>query len=304
MVKKIGKGMLWFMLITFIIMGVGLECYAPKAIMKPPRRPSGNHFSKAEKMDFKTHDQFLLKAYRFPSALDTTYATLITHHGIGANKDQFAYRSGWLTALGLEVIVYDARAHGESEGTYCTYGFHEKKDVSSLIDMVLNENPERRIGIWGYSMGGAVAIQAMEIDKRIAFGVIESTFTDLYQIVFDYQKRITGIGWKGLSNHIINRSARAGKYSPQKVKPIESVRNIEQPVFVAHGGADRNIKPEYGRALFEAFKSKEKEFYLVEGAGHKNICYGGRDEYRSKVVAFLKKWRTAPSKKENPILNE
>lgn len=32
--------------------------------------------------------------------------------------------------LGFDVVAYDSRANGESEGDACTYGFHEKKRPS------------------------------------------------------------------------------------------------------------------------------------------------------------------------------
>lgn len=90
----------------------------------------------------------------------------------------------------IDTFIFDSRAHGESQGKYCTYGFYEKKDISAIVDFIGPKYRNVNIGIWGNSLGAAVAIQAMEYDSRILFGIIESTFTDLSQIVFDYKKCI------------------------------------------------------------------------------------------------------------------
>ena len=152
---------------------------------------------------------------------------------------------------GINAVVFDLRAHGKSEGEYCTYGFYEKNDISQIIDMILDENPNESIGIWGNSLGGAIAIQALELDKRLKFGVIESTFTSLRQIVYDYQKRAAkGIGVPFLCDLALQEAGKIANFDPNQVQPLNSATNIEQAVFVAHGDSDDNISVEYGKTTF------------------------------------------------------
>ena len=42
-------------------------------------------------------------------------------------------------ARGFDVVAYDSRAHGESEGDVCTYGFYEKEDLRRVLDRVSTE---------------------------------------------------------------------------------------------------------------------------------------------------------------------
>jgi hypothetical protein len=37
---------------------------------------------------------------------------------------------------GFDVVAYDSRAHGESDGDACTYGFFEKQDLRRVLDTV------------------------------------------------------------------------------------------------------------------------------------------------------------------------
>ena len=136
-----------------------------------------------------------------------------------------------------------------------------KKDIAQIVDKIKARQPNLPVGIWGNSLGGAIAIQALEFDERIKFGIIESTFTELNQIVFDYKKRILkGIGLKFLSDYALKKAGEIANFKPFKVQPIESVKNIEQPIFIAHGDADENISSKYGQQLFDKLKSKDKQF--------------------------------------------
>ena len=73
------------------------------------------------------------------------------------------------------MLAYDSRAHGESGGDACTYGFYEKKDLSRAIDR-LGGGPVLAFGI---SLGAAVALQSAADDPRIARVVAVSAFSDL-----------------------------------------------------------------------------------------------------------------------------
>jgi pimeloyl-ACP methyl ester carboxylesterase len=139
-------------------------------------------------------------------------------------------------------------------------------------------------------MGGAIAIQSLEYDERINFGVVESTFTELDQIVYDYQKRFSlGIGLRFATNYSLKEAGNIASFNPDDVKPINSVRNIEQPMFISHGDSDERITHHYGQQLFENLKSTDKTFELVKGAGHLNMFQVGGEAYKSKIFNFIDK---------------
>lgn len=139
-------------------------------------------------------------------------------------------------------------------------------------------------------MGGAIAIQSLEYDERIEFGIIESTFTELNQIVFDYKRRILkGFGIRSISDYALKRAGKVADFEPLKIRPIESVKNIEQPVFLAHGDSDPNISFSYGEQLFNDLKSTDKEFTLVKNGGHFNLFDKGGKEYKEKIFAFIER---------------
>ena len=263
----------------------------PYAIIKPPRIEAINALQTNnipyKNVEVISFDTLKLKGYHVKSALDTTIASMILVHGIGGCKEHFSELAIDLSNKGYDVWFFDNRAHGKSEGEYSTYGFYERRDIIKIVD-VIKEQSNSKIGIWGNSLGGAIAIQALELDKRIAFGIIESTFTDLKQVVYDYQKRITkGIGFRFICNQALKRAGKIANFNPDEVSLISSVININQPVFLAHGDSDQNINVEYGRQLFKNLASIQKELAIVKGGGHFGLAQTGGENYTNKILNFL-----------------
>jgi uncharacterized protein len=53
--------------------------------------------------------------------------TVVYLHGSADNRTSGLFVADRFTPRGYDVIVYDSRAHGESEGEACTHGYHEKQ---------------------------------------------------------------------------------------------------------------------------------------------------------------------------------
>lgn len=158
---------------------------------------------KAKKISFQSFDNLNLVAYYSYAHTKKVKGTIILLHGIRASKDRFQKLSEELNAIGFHTVALDLRAHGESEGTFCTYGYYEKKDVVSLIDHLVDKEKLDNFGIWGQSLGGAVALQTLRIDKRIQFGIIESTFSKFRQIAHDYSRHYLGFDISFFSDYMI-----------------------------------------------------------------------------------------------------
>ncbi len=229
----------------------------------------------------------ILRGYFIRALTTEARATIIVLHGIGSAKEVYFGFSRWLAEQGFNVVVYDQRAHGRSGGKYCTFGFYEKKDVSRVINKVLRKYSQLPIGIHGTSMGGAVALQALAIEKRLSFGIIESTFNTLENVIEEYSADMLKFRSRWLVRRILSRSAKIAKFSPFDIKPVESCRQIEQPMLMIHGDADEKIPLSFNQDNFKALKTSDKEFYIVKGAGHEDVREVGSAVYEQKLLGFL-----------------
>src|SRR5262245_47092149 len=105
--------------------------------------------------------------------------TIVFLHGLSDNRASGLAIANHFVSRGFDVIAYDSRAHGESEGTACTYGYYEKKDLERVLDHV----EVKPIVVMGFSRAAAVALQAAPADRRIDAVVAISPFSDLRTIV-------------------------------------------------------------------------------------------------------------------------
>ena len=242
----------------------------------------------AEQITFQISDQIELAGIRVYSNRARPKAKMILIHGIGGRKEQLLSFASFLSGSGVESILFDGRAHGQSGGLYCTYGFNEKFDVNQIVEAISSHEDDTPIGIWGRSLGGAIALQAMEIQPNIRFGIVESTFTDLHEVVYDYQKRMSfGLGLRWFSEYALDRAGHIAQFMPNEVRPIKSAQHIVNPVLISHGDSDQRISVSHGQELFTHLGSKQKELIIVENAGHLNLHQIGGSAYYDKVMNFI-----------------
>ena len=88
------------------------------------------------------------------------------------------------------VLVVDHRYFGASEGSATTLGFRERRDLQRAV-AVLTQRGYVRIGVFGYSLGGAVALLAAAEDPRIRAVATWAPFADLRVLGRD----VYGIFW-------------------------------------------------------------------------------------------------------------
>ncbi|MCW3787087.1 alpha/beta hydrolase [Plebeiibacterium sediminum] len=214
--------------------------------------------------------------------------TIILLHGIRGRKEHFYHRAKQLADSSYNSVLVDLRAHGQSGGKFCTYGFKEKYDIRKIVDYLKNrEDINQNIGIWGHSLGAAIALQSMAVCPDIKFGIIESTFSNFKDIVHDYSKLYFGFDIPILSDYLIFRAKSLADFNPDEVVPYKSCQHIKQPVFMAHGDKDDRINIAYGKLNFENVKSTDKEFVEVKNANHVNLWQVGGMKYKNKVFSFL-----------------
>ncbi len=215
--------------------------------------------------------------------------TIIYLHGVGDCKIAGVQMSAFFFEQGYNVLLYDSRHHGESGGHYCTYGFYEKHDVSTAIDYLQGREDVKigKVGLFGTSMGAAIAVQAAAVDVRIKAVVAEASFTTLRAIAVDYQKRLIKLPWHFLRNVAFARSQRVANFKARFVSPIDDIRKLHCPILLVHGTADPFIDVQHSKDLFAA-APEPRQLLLVEGANHINVWDVGGAKYRETLGTFLR----------------
>jgi alpha-beta hydrolase superfamily lysophospholipase len=186
--------------------------------------------------------------------------TLIHLHGIADNRGSASNVIQRYTARGFDVIAYDSRAHGDSEGSICTYGYFEKDDLRQIIGGV-EHTP---IVLIGTSLGAAIALQAAAGEPRIAGVVAAETFSDLRTVA---RERAPWILSEDIVARAFQLAEKSGEFEVDAVSPEKAARRIRVPVLLIHGADDRDTAASHSQRVLAALAGP-KRLILVEGAGH------------------------------------
>src|SRR5690625_1658138 len=60
--------------------------------------------------------------------------------------------------LGFNILLPDARGHGESEGDYIGYGWHDRLDYLDWLTWLIEDKGADEIVVHGNSMGAALVL--------------------------------------------------------------------------------------------------------------------------------------------------
>jgi pimeloyl-ACP methyl ester carboxylesterase len=232
--------------------------WGANAILHPARRPVTRLPSvKFRNVDFDVGVN--LKGWRFRAA-GARRGTLVYLHGLSANRGSSAGIAKHFVERGFDVIAYDSRAHGESGGDVCTYGYYEKKDLARVLD-TLDGAP---VVLFGSSMGAAVALQTAAEDPRVSVVIAVSTISDLRTAAFE---RAPFFASKGNVEKALLLAEQQGKFRVAEVSPVALAPRMRAAAFLIHGSKDPETPPAHSQRVFQALGGPRK-LLIVPGAGH------------------------------------
>lgn len=219
-------------------------------------------------------------------------STVVMLHGVKKNRTDVLRAALTLRRAGFNILVFDGRGHGNSEGRYVTYGYFERRDVESAIDWLITEKQvdRNRVGLAGESMGAAIALQVAAQNPWIKAVWADSPFASLKLIAEEFVSRVTGLPiavlnpvlWSAL--HMANYR---GNFDVHSVNPSALAAQIKCPVYLVHGTADQLISAAHSKSIYAALGG-EKEIWFVEGAGHARSVRFVRDVYSERLTQFFR----------------
>jgi pimeloyl-ACP methyl ester carboxylesterase len=184
-------------------------------------------------------------------------------HGSSDNRRSGLGIAARLGRKGFDVLTYDSRAHGESDGNACTYGFYERGDLVVALDAV----GARSAILFGASLGAAVALQAAPLNERIRGVIAQSPFSDLATVA---RERAPWLATEREIREAFAIAERKGRFRVADVSPVRSAAAIRVPVLLIHGADDSDTPSDHSRRIFAALAGP-KQILVVPGAGHNDV---------------------------------
>jgi len=242
-----------------------------------------------EKVEFRASDGGKLSGWFIPAEIASS-KTLILLHGFASNKEDMLMLSSFLHPR-YNLFLFDFRAHGESSGRWTSIGLYETRDCLGAINYLKKEKPEasENLGVFGFSLGAAVAIMTLGQTKKIEAVVADSSYASFDRMVlaayqqFAFMKRPLTFLARAIGKLFF-------KVDIAHIAPKEIVKNIKIPILLIHGAEDRMIKPEDSQMIYE--NCSRCELWLVKGAAHGQAWFIEPGQYQKRVLDFFEKHLT------------
>ncbi len=215
-------------------------------------------------------------------------AALLLLHGHGSRKEHHLAIAERFCAVGFTCLIPDLPGHGEHPDEKGTFG---KKEVPRLRELLTHVHKEHqlpeKIGLFGLSQGGAIALQLAAADHDSFTSVATvSTFADLAQTLESTAHRKSPVLAALLPVIQLDLKLRH-QLSVKEISPAQSATKINLPVFVIHGLDDTFIPPSNAETIYRNLSHPEKRLRFVPQAGHGNVLAKGDLIYAELCEFFL-----------------
>jgi len=225
--------------------------------------------------------------------------SIVLFHGVRMQRRALRSAAEAFVDAGYRAILVDLRGHGESRGRFLTYGVRESQDVSRLLDELESRHLlQAPVGAYGFSYGGAVAIQLAARDRRIRAVAAVSTFSNVEQVVSDYAERYLPVLGGHLPDPVIQSAvAEAGEiagFEPREADARDAAARVRVPLLLMHGASDEQVRPYHSQALSRAAGDRAT-LVILPGETHASMYVDSAHVVRQRSVEWFGRWLGSPS---------
>ena len=250
--------------------------------VRPPRivvplRP-GDYSLTVEAVTIRADDGVRLAGWFLPRP---GAPAVILLHGYPAEKADLLPIASAL-APQFATLLVDQRYFGDSEGGATTLGFREREDLKRMLDF-LESRGATAVGVFGFSLGGAVALLAAAEDPRIRAIAAYAPFADLKTLGHELY------GWMWLARYpfveaMLMWSRLLFGADITRPSPAEAAARVAVPVLLVHSRADEQIPFRHAERLRTALAANSKaEFEFMDRGRHGELGPG----FESRLARFF-----------------
>jgi len=283
----------WLLLPGLALFALALCWWGADTVFHPPKMlpnvVTPEEFGLShEAVSFPTPDGLMLRGWIIPAAKTTTKTVLLCH-GWGDNKGDILRRFHFL-ADSYNLLAFDSRAHGESDGDLTSIGHLETIDFDAALAFLKSVRPQwcARLGLVGLSMGAAMSIHGMARHPDFRCAVLESPFQSFNGVVTQFSKNSYSFlpYFPFIWLVLVLIRLRLGS-DPEPSSPIYHIKKLPPvPLLFIAGEEDRLMPVSEVRELYEAAR-EPKSYWQVPEAGHGGCQEARPEEYERRVRDFL-----------------
>ncbi len=281
-----------YLLVLGVLVYLLVGSYLANQLTEPKRQTQrnspANYSLKFEELKIYSRDRLALASWFIPAESDRA---ILLVHGLASCRScefdgRFVEFASQLHDLGLNILMIDLRAHGQSEGSHVTFGIKEKWDVLGAIDW-LEQQGFKKIGVLGVSLGAASTVEAAvdpQGGDRIAAIVLDSCFSSVPELLGKNFPEETGYpNWLLPGGILMTRLLFDANLN--LISPSSQLPRFRAPLMLIYGEQDRYLPLAQINEMISA--RRDADTWLVADAGHARIYNGHSREYVSRVGRFF-----------------
>ena len=238
-----------------------------------------------ENVTFKSIDNLSLKGWMIKSP--KSKGTIVMAHGYNANRGRLdiAY---FLNKEGYNVLMFDFRGHGESEGDYISMGYYEKNDVLGALQYLNQRGDIDMNNVYGLgqSMGSAALIFAEQQQPSFKGLILESTYTSVYEDTATRFNKVYGFPKFPFATSLTYFGGLTLGINGFSISPQNALKDINKPVLFIHDSLDDSVSMKDAKLLYDT-ANQPKEFWVVTNSSHCSAYNTQPDIYKIKIITFL-----------------
>lgn len=272
----------------FIVLRATLGHYAGNQVRRGIVRSFVCGVRGGKPVSFKTSDGITLKGI----LLQRPHArgSVVLCHGYRHSKEQMTRYIDLFPDCNL--LFFDFRAFGESEGSFSSIGYYESRDVRAAVEYMRSSVPlknQRPLIVFGVSMGAAAALKAAAENSFGIDGLIlDSPYASLPEIVdqaahhFSFIPRPLMYSMVSAVEYVLGPILR--------MNPERYIPRIAVPVLFVHAATDSITNASHSVRLFsQMYKHKQAPswLWLTPPAKHAYSYLSYPKQYALRVANFL-----------------
>ncbi len=245
-------------------------------------------------------------------------AILLVVHGWAEHSGRYTNLVDYFLPEGYAIYAHDHRGHGMSEGRR---GYVERfsdylDDLKTFFNLVKSEHGDKKIFIVGHSMGGTIATAYSVHHQQELAGLLlsgaslklgSSMSSALVPLVRILSIMVPTLGVTTLdasaisqdravvdayiNDPLVYRGKITCRFAAEMIKTLgtlpSQMTEINLPILIMHGTADRLGDPEGSRILYDRVSSKDKTLKLYEGFYHEIFNEPGHKQVLADMGAWL-----------------
>ena len=233
-----------------------------------------------------------LKLHGFWIPAQKPRGTVLLAHGYRSTPlVDFGLAFVFYHSLGMNILVPQQRAHGESEGKFITFGVRESEDMVCWIEYHNKNFGDSQLILSGMSMGASSVLYMADMDlpSNVKCIIADCGFTSPWDILDHIFRKVTHLP-STLSLLAADLFARVfAGFSLKEKNTKQILKHARLPVLMIHGTDDDFVPSVMTQQGYDACTGP-KELMMIPKAGHGVSFLVDRETYVRGVLSFLEKY--------------